>query len=108
MIYELKKFRTLGLSDMYEGLNQDFRIFIKNWRTIYMERIDLGTNPRNHNFYLFLPGNFLLLCDIYSFRCVQINLSILKVVTQQTLVGQKAWSTTQRNAFVHEWVSGCR
>ena len=25
MIYELKKFRTLGLSDMYEGLNQDFR-----------------------------------------------------------------------------------
>lgn len=29
MIYELKKFRTLGLSDMYEGLNQDFRIFKK-------------------------------------------------------------------------------
>ena len=38
MIYELKKFRTLGLSDMYEGLNQDFRILKKNWRTIY------GTN----------------------------------------------------------------
>ena len=77
----------------------------------YMERIDLGTNPRNHvkhYFYLFLPGNFLLLCDIYSFRCVEINLSLLKVVTQQTLVGQKAWSTTQRNAFVHDWVSGCR
>ena len=29
MIYELKKIRTLGLSDMYEGLNQDFRIFKK-------------------------------------------------------------------------------
>ena len=39
---------------------------------------------------------------------MEINLSLLKVVTQQTLVGQKAWSTTQRNAFVHEWVSGCR
>jgi hypothetical protein len=29
MIYEQKKIRTLGLSDMYEGLNQDFRIFKK-------------------------------------------------------------------------------
>jgi hypothetical protein len=38
MIYELKKFRTLGLSDMYEGHNQDFRILKKNWRTIH------GTN----------------------------------------------------------------
>ena len=79
MIYELKKFRTLGLSDMYEGLNQDFRI-LKKIGEQYMERIDLGTNPRNHNFYLFLPGNFLLLCDIYSFRCVEINLSLRKVV----------------------------
>ena len=61
MIYELKKFRTLGLSDMYEGLNQDFRIFKKNWRTIHGTNRPAGNEPTQSQLLSVPPWKFFII-----------------------------------------------